>query len=189
MITQAQAIETFKSILADATGQIASNYFHLPIDGSETPVYRERVYCYELYHQIRNLLPHDFPYSLGGEVDKQGHPIYRDTPVARLKPDLLLHAPGDRYENIIVIEVKPIKARREKIKNDLDTLVAFVSKANYNLGMLLVYGTGKPQMDSFLKKVNSIVNQIEIDDTTRQKIEIWWHPEPGSSARCVKQGV
>ena len=49
-------------VLADATRSIEAEYFHLSIDGGG-PVYRERVYCYELYHQMRNhclhcLMPH-----------------------------------------------------------------------------------------------------------------------------------
>ena len=38
--------------LQDATAAIGEEYFRLPIHGSD-PAYRERVYCYELYHQTR----------------------------------------------------------------------------------------------------------------------------------------
>ena len=36
-------------IIEGATAGVGSGYFHLKIDG-EDPIYRERVYCYELYH-------------------------------------------------------------------------------------------------------------------------------------------
>ena len=42
-----------EQLLKDATSGIEGNYFQLPIDGSEDPIYRERVYCYELYHQLK----------------------------------------------------------------------------------------------------------------------------------------
>ncbi len=64
-------------ILRDAAAAIGPAYFQLPIAGKESPIYRERVYCYELYHQMRQRWPPDSPFTLGGEVDKQGHPLVR----------------------------------------------------------------------------------------------------------------
>jgi len=43
-------MEQLTHILQDATAAIGREYFLLPIHGAD-PVYRERVYCYELYHQ------------------------------------------------------------------------------------------------------------------------------------------
>ena len=42
------------NILKKATESIEGQYFQLSLDGGD-PVYRERLYCYELYHQIRCL--------------------------------------------------------------------------------------------------------------------------------------
>ena len=61
--------------LPKATSRIGCDYFQLPIEGRPDRIFRERVYCYELYHQLRVLMPDDFPYSLGGEVDKRAHPV------------------------------------------------------------------------------------------------------------------
>ncbi len=65
-----------------ATTAIGNDYMLLPIAGAPLPIYRERVYCYELYHQLRvemdrNQERVDFPYSLGGEIDKRAHPVMR----------------------------------------------------------------------------------------------------------------
>lgn len=49
-------METFVKILRKATANIPPEYFQLPIAGREDPIYRERVYCYELYHQMRYAL-------------------------------------------------------------------------------------------------------------------------------------
>jgi len=38
---------------------IEAAYFHINIDGGDA-IYRERVYCYELYHQVRNRWPREF---------------------------------------------------------------------------------------------------------------------------------
>lgn len=47
-------IGTFIQLLNDATKEIEDQYFQLPIDGADS-VYRERVYAYELYHQLRKI--------------------------------------------------------------------------------------------------------------------------------------
>ena len=109
-------INLFRALLVAATDKIHRTYFHLPIDGSNLPIYRERVYCYELYHQLRTIWPDDYPFSLGGEVDKSGHPLFRDHPKLRdAKPDLLVHQPGNMDGNLVVLEVKPVNASHDKI--------------------------------------------------------------------------
>lgn len=61
-------------ILSRATRDIAPEYFRLNINGGD-PVYRERVYCNELYHQMRVRWPYDTAYCLNGEIAKAAHPI------------------------------------------------------------------------------------------------------------------
>jgi hypothetical protein len=70
-----------------ASSQVGDEYFQLPVAGKEEPEYRERVYCYELYHLWRCHWPKGFRFSLCGEVDKKGHPLVRGEP----KPDYLVH--------------------------------------------------------------------------------------------------
>ena len=56
--------------LIKAAESVDAHYFQLPIAKRDDPIYRERVYCYELYHQLRCMLGNNFPYKLCGEVDK-----------------------------------------------------------------------------------------------------------------------
>lgn len=95
-------MEQLTQILQDATAAIGAEYFLLPIHGAG-PVYRERVYCYELYHQMRLRWPPACIYRLNGEVDKMDHPYFQDG--GEPKPDLLVHEPG-HGNNYAVIEVK-----------------------------------------------------------------------------------
>lgn len=44
-------MQELPDLLIRATKAIEGGYFHLALAGG-TPVYRERVYCYELYHQL-----------------------------------------------------------------------------------------------------------------------------------------
>ena len=66
--------ERFIEHLCDATARIPWQYFQLPVFGKEEPIYRQRVYCYELYHQLRMLLDEDAAiagYVLSGEIDNR----------------------------------------------------------------------------------------------------------------------
>lgn len=42
-------MQQFNAIFSEATSNIEQAYFRLSVHGAN-PVYRERVYCYELYH-------------------------------------------------------------------------------------------------------------------------------------------
>jgi hypothetical protein len=66
-------IEQLDDILQKATAAIGDEFFLLPIHGADR-VYRERVYCYELYHQMRRRWPKSCRYRLNGENDKAGYP-------------------------------------------------------------------------------------------------------------------
>ena len=67
-------------IFRDATAAIPPEYSLLPIPGAD-PVYREGVYCYELYLQRRRLWPAESPYRLNGELDKRSHPYFQEAEV------------------------------------------------------------------------------------------------------------
>src|SRR6266568_1457380 len=97
-------MDELSDLLGTATAAVAPEYFRLPIHGAD-PVYRERVYCYELYHQMRLRWPPGSPYRLNGEVDKRSHPYFADG--GSPKPDLLVHEPGTG-RNHAVFEVKSI---------------------------------------------------------------------------------
>ena len=125
-----------------ATGSIEPHYFQLPIAGQEEPSYRERVYCYELYHQLRSLLDRDrFPYFLNGEVDKGGHPLLSND-IGPRKPDFIVHVPGGMRRNLAVIEVKPINSTLNDFREALRSLRSFLERAGYFGAIALVYGSG-----------------------------------------------
>jgi hypothetical protein len=169
-------MERLNRILSKATRGIADRYYQLPIDGGD-PVYRERVYCYELYHQMRLRWPQDSPYSLNGEVDKAAHPqagLLEGTP----KPDLLVHIPGTMAGNHAVIEVKSCRANANAIRIDLVKLVRFVRQFRYQRAIYLVYGYAAAQA---LERVQAAADALE----DLVPIELWLHEHPQQSAHCV----
>lgn len=175
-----------EQLISKATANISGNYFQLPIDGQEDPIYRERVYCYELYHQLRLLWPNGSHYELSGEVDKSGHPLIRGNNLDRVKPDLLVHTPGDMGGNHTVIEVKPINANREGIAKDLSTLTAFRRFGRYANAIYLFYGGGNIHNALYLAtELNEGDNNNRIDLSL---VDIWWHRQVGDSAHKMAVG-
>lgn len=170
--TKGEAVEDLSRILERATKAIADPYFKLPVQGGD-PVFRERVYCYELYHCMRCRWPKQSKFLLNGEVDKSGHSIVK----GNWKPDLLVHGPGFMQLNYAIIEVKSIDAKRHELRNDLAKLSAFVREWNYRRGLFLIYGTG--QDTHMYERILMEAQQLEQLAPT----EIWFHPSVGAPAR------
>jgi hypothetical protein len=150
-------------ILQQATAAIGREYFLLPVHGAD-PVHRERVYCYELYHQMRLHwpAPANCPYRLNGEIDKGGHPYFRNDR-SKPKPDLLVHVPG-AGDNYAVIEVKSSRARAHGIRKDLRTLCRFANYG-YRRAIYLVYGA-----EAVLERIQECAGDVAVT------IEVWFHP-------------
>lgn len=138
------ALKSVTEWLICASTKVGAEYMQLPVAGREEPEYRERVYCYELYHRWRCLWPEAFEFSLSGEIDKSGHPLVRGGD----KPDFLIHVPG-RMRNLLVMEVKPKNAAVARMADDLKKLTRFRRElehvagptANYHAAYFWVYGT------------------------------------------------
>ena len=159
-----QCFKQFFEFLMKAAQNIDSHYFQLPVADSDEPIYRERVYCYELFHQLRCELGDGFPYKLHGEVDKAGHPIIRKN----RKPDFIVHEPG-QMSNLVIMEVKPItvKEKIEDLRSDFAKLKFFVSEANYYRAIMLIYGSINGDLPLNIKQ--------EIKKIDNEKIITLWH--------------
>jgi hypothetical protein len=170
-------MEQLTRILDEATASIGPEYFLLPIDGAD-PVYRERVYCYELYHQMRHRWPDDRRYILNGEVDKSAHPYFRIAG-QRPKPDLLVHQPGSGRHNHAVIEVKASSAPAAGIRKDLETLSLFRSDLGYERAIYLIYG---------LRAHEALAQVLSSAGETKYlaPIEVWVHLEATSPATLAR---
>lgn len=143
--------------------------------------YRERVYCYELYHQLRLALK-SFPYSLQGEMDKDSHPIIRSK-----KPDFILHRSGTMYDNLVVMEVKSLNnTSNNQLKKDLDTLSYFLKDAQYYRVVHLIYGFMKKN-DGNISKVIEAYKEYEHQsgkqDEFEGKLLLYWHSKYGEPAK------
>lgn len=142
-------VDFFLDVLHECAKKIPENYWSLNRYNPEgTPVVlRERVYCYELYHQLRVYLDRvckdgeqAFPYTLHGEIDKRGHNYVFKQLRMRPNPDFVIHEPGTIDRNLAVIEVKSTDNKRALFFEDIDKLYAFVTKLDYRVGILYVFG-------------------------------------------------
>ncbi len=154
-MTREDYVEQVIELLIAATAKIPKQYFRLPIAGKRTGEWRERVYCYELYHQLRRKLEGIPSISLAGEVDKAGHPLFNEPEVENKKPDLIVHSAGSMDNNLVVIEVKQAKALGE-IKKDLKTLRDFKEIAGYKAGCLLLFGPNETLLDDLNRKAEGV---------------------------------
>jgi hypothetical protein len=116
---------------------IGKEYFKLITTYEPSGIVRERVFCYELYHQIRLNMGTDYALSLNGEIDKRGHVDFH--PADQKNPDFVFHLPGTHEGNTLIVEVKGTLTRRKEIIQDFSTILLFVTKYQYQAGIFILY--------------------------------------------------
>jgi hypothetical protein len=129
MLTSVKVIEL-------ALNKVGSGYHKVRTNSSPEGIVRERVFSYELYHQIRMLMIDDPMLSLCGEIDKSGN-IDFEVPHRR-NPDFILHHAGHSRNNELVIEVKGT-LNKLGIKKDFDTINIFINNYRYKNGIFILY--------------------------------------------------
>lgn len=166
-----------KALIRAGKNMVDSHHFQLPVadEENEKKIFRERVYCYELYHQLRLALGDIFPYKIHGEVDKSGHPIIR----SKKKPDFIIHDPGNMDNNLVVIEVKHIRSGMKDLKCDLKTLQLFLNM-KYHRTILLVYGNNREDIP---EKIRSEV--IDVSKNCGNRILLMWHAGRGQKPKVL----
>jgi len=158
-----------QEILA-ASSQIAPHYFALPVADLPEPLLRERVYCYELYHQLRLILPEDGRVVLTGEVDKARNPSFRER---RCIPDLIFHEPGNHNQNQTVVEVE-CRVDRIPLRKDFRTFALFRQKGYREL-ILLLFGIGETPWDLLYEAAAAAGIALET-------VTVVLHSAPGQAA-------
>jgi hypothetical protein len=171
--------QVFLGLLRAAAQAITAEYMTLPQHVSPsagTPeAYLERVYCYELYHQMRirmdgarnNPLADAVAdgWRVNGEVDK----VTSYIPGRRI-PDFIWHIPGTP-ENGHVVEVKRATAEIGSIQTDVQKLESFKREAGYQRATLLVVGTHQGSSGRF----NSLLTSAEVAE-----VNVLFHRESGA---------
>ena len=159
-------VDMFALGLCDAIKEIGILYFEIAVVGSDKTAFREKVYCYELYHQLRIKL-RNFPLFIYGEPDKGGHPNFKK--IGRKIPDFIVHKPQSHDFNLTVIEVKSHRSSTKRFEKDIDTVCKLVRdpELHYSWGVLLIVG-GKEFKKRFLDKFDEFV-------LPNEQIVLLWH--------------
>lgn len=168
--------------LQRATESMDGYYFRIAMANLRGHRFRERVYCYELYHQLRLALQR-FPYTLQGEMDKNGHPIIHRE-IGAVKPDFVLHEPRTMESNLVVMEVKPLNnTSRPQLKKDLDVLTRFLDLGYYR-AIHLIYGSLRRDdggISKVIRTYREYMNSSRLN-AYQGKLLLYWHRTCGEAA-------
>jgi hypothetical protein len=122
---------------------------------------KERVYCYELYHQLKLKLNKYFGKGmyLFGETDKTEY-----LELERKIPDFIIHEPGSNDNNFLAMEVKRINANPMDIGKDINKIEEFLTNPvlRYQFGCVLLFGKTYPNKEVLKKR-------IELMDLIKEK--------------------
>lgn len=130
--------DDYVSLVVDALQNVDVEYFEIKQTKTKSTKKRERVFCYELYHQMRKLQKQNkhLDLTINGEINKAGHLVINEN----FDPDFVIHRQGSMGDNHAVIEVKTTKNKRGIIK-DFETIKCMVHCYNYKIGIFLITGT------------------------------------------------
>lgn len=131
---------------------ITQDYFLLETTYGE--IKRERVFCYELYHQMRSSWCDNTSIKIHGEIDKSGHRSFNRE--HRKNPDFVFHIPGEFDNNRVIVEVKGL-LDSNGIRKDIETLTTFIERYRYRKGVYLIFNYSLNEMRNELLR-NRMLN-------------------------------
>jgi len=150
-------------LLKDALAKIDDGYYLVKTSYCPSGIVRERVFCYELYHQLRSLLDTGSSLFVHGEIDKSGNPNFQKH--HRKNPDFVFHVPVGMSQNTLVVEVKgKIQGRKDAIEKDLEKLLTFVRGYQYDAGAFLLYNHSRLE---FINGMGDRINRFVASEDAR----------------------
>ena len=168
-----RAVESFIQLIRGSLDNVGDEYYRLTTTYKPLGIVRERVFCYELYHQMRLIQSQRglTDIQIHGEIDKSGHVGFDRN--ARKNPDFVFHIPGMMQGNAIVVEVKgKIEGNyQEGVYKDIVTLSKFTNyKHYYHSGILILYNY---TYDEFLHNMGEFLkNRLQENKFSTEKIII-----------------
>lgn len=137
-------------LIGKALDNISNDYYRLKTTYEPSGIVRERVFCYELYHQIRIHMGGTDKIFLNGEIDKRGHVSFSRED--QKNPDFVFHIPGINEGDTLVVEVKGKigGSYNNYIIEDLKTIAIFINKYKYTGGVFILYNHNLEELMSAL---------------------------------------
>lgn len=159
--------DDYVKLVYDAMRNVSKEFFEIEIAEDVKEKRRERVYCYELYHQIRSLQEkkHLKDFTVNAEIDKRGHSIITEN----FNPDIVIHQQGDMV-NYIVVEVK-VTLNAEGIAKDFNTIITMLEKYKYQYGIFILTGSSLERFKKIFKE--NVFNRLEKNQIKSQAEKIY----------------
>ena len=139
--------DDYLKLIYDAMGKVGQQYCRIASADNDEEIFRERVYCYELYHQMRTLQKANETTPvygksvqsplivINGEIDKSGHRVISQN----FNPDFVIHLQGSMDKNICVVEVKN-NFSKSGIAKDFGTITCMMNCYRYGYGLFVFVG-------------------------------------------------
>lgn len=153
--------EKAQKLIKKSLKNIEYKYYCFLTASVKTPIIkRERVFCYELYHQMRTL-QNEFlspEISINGEPDKRGHEKFDGE-----NPDFIIHHCGTMKHNILAIEVK-CEFNYSYIHKDFIKLRNLVLTKEYQNGLFIFFGTKMQYLINYIKSYKDSFDENDFDN-------------------------
>ena len=121
--------------------------------------FRERVWCYEFYHQMRLLnFIDDKDVCINAEPDKTGNNLFQRP----INPDFIIHEQGSNDKNLCVIEVKLNLDNKSGIEKDLENLTEMLKKHHYKQAIFVLINHSKNELANLKLSLSKYDDRIII---------------------------
>ncbi len=145
--------EYFIKFIKESLESVEQKYYSIPIAHHNKEIIRERMFCYEFYHQMRLKQKPNSPIQIHGEIDKNGYP--KEYNLKRRNPDFIFHQSGNQEKNMVIMEVKG-RIHGPAIKKDFETITHFLNKdgLNYRIGVFVLFNHSQKDLTTSLRSTN-----------------------------------
>lgn len=156
----------YYGIILEALENVDESYYKIRVIDKPKGIVRERVFCYEFYHQLRCLAKRDSntDIKINGEIDKSGHELFDEND--QKNPDFVFHLPGTMDYNLIIVEVKG-KIKKKGCIKDFETLKVFLEKYRYQIGIFILYNYN---LIKFIEKFKESLKEIFFENDELKEI-------------------
>jgi hypothetical protein len=124
-------------LIQEAANKVPKSYLKVPTRSNPAGIVRERVFCYELYHQMRLGQGSEPFFVINGEIDNRGILEFRKE--NRKNPDFIFYANHNIGLDTIAMEVKGKISSKGKIIEDFEKLLNWIYHEEYEFGVFLLY--------------------------------------------------
>ena len=136
---------TILKLVLNAVENVGYPYFKvLASDSPKKVLEREKIFCYELYHRMRQIQDNYCKdLTLNSEYDR-----FRALYKRNEMPDFLFYISETDYSNTAIIEVRNT---RQMMENDIHKIEEFINQNKCKMGISLIYSKTFSSVEKYIK--------------------------------------